>query len=252
MQNQNLEQKETEIIQALAVCAELTNTQFSAVAFDVLVDDLMGYELQAVKTALNRCRRELTGRLTLAAILERLPLGLPSADAAFGQLIESWQNENLTVVVPEIAQLAAGMGAYALWQQKDKTGARMAFKQEYERLAQQEIEKGVVQWAVSAGADRQQFEFAINQAVKDGKLTKNQAVNYLPSNIEIQVLMIENANASPTQKKQEQKNRECLQRLLDLIASKSLKFPSLEEIEKAEKAEFERKKTNCLQSLQNL
>ena len=34
--------------------------------------------------------------------------------------------------------------------------------------------------------------------------------------------------------------------------SKSLKFPSLEEIEKAEKAEFERKKANCLQSLQNL
>ena len=34
------EQKELAIIQALTVCAELTGTQLSEAAFDVMVDDL--------------------------------------------------------------------------------------------------------------------------------------------------------------------------------------------------------------------
>ena len=56
-----------QILQAIMVTAELTGAELSPAAQAVMVDDLMAYPLPAVLSALTRCRRELTGRLTLAA-----------------------------------------------------------------------------------------------------------------------------------------------------------------------------------------
>lgn len=185
------EQKELAIIQALTVCAELTGTQLSEAAFDVMVDDLMAYEAQSVLAALNRCRRELTGRLTLAAVLQRLDTGLPSADEAFGMLVEGWRNEALTVVVPAIAMRAAGNGAQELYFCGDKTGARMAFKGAYERLAANV--QGKAAWFVSAGNDRDQRSAAVMAAVKAGRLEQEQAAAYLPSEaVEERLMLTEN------------------------------------------------------------
>lgn len=185
------EQKELAIIQALTVCAELTGTQLSEAAFDVMVDDLMAYEAQSVLAALNRCRRELTGRLTLAAVLQRLDTGLPSADEAFGMLVEGWRNEALTVVVPAIAMRAAGNGAQELYFCGDKTGARMAFKGAYERLAADV--QGKAAWFVSAGNDREQRSAAVMAAVKAGRLEQEQAAAYLPSEaVEERLMLTEN------------------------------------------------------------
>lgn len=185
------EQKELAIIQALTVCAELTGTQLTEAAFDVMVDDLMAYEAQSVLAALNRCRRELTGRLTLAAVLQRLDTGLPSADEAFGMLVEGWRNEALTVVVPAIAMQAAGNGAQELYFCGDKTGARMAFKGAYERLAANV--QGKAAWFVSAGNDRDQRSAAVMAAVKAGRLEQEQAAAYLPSEaVEERLMLTEN------------------------------------------------------------
>lgn len=185
------EQKELAIIQALTVCAELTGTQLSEAAFDVMVDDLMAYEAQSVLAALNRCRRELTGRLSLAAVLQRLDTGLPSADEAFGMLVEGWRNEALTVVVPAIAMRAAGNGAQELYFCGDKTGARMAFKGAYERLAANV--QGKAAWFVSAGNDRDQRSAAVMAAVKAGRLEQEQAAAYLPSEaVEERLMLTEN------------------------------------------------------------
>lgn len=185
------EQKELAIIQALTVCAELTSTQLSEAAFDVMVDDLMAYEAQSVLAALNRCRRELTGRLTLAAVLQRLDTGLPSADEAFGMLVEGWRNEDLTVVVPAIAMQAAGNGAQGLYFGGDKTGARMAFREAYERLAADV--QGKAAWFVSAGNDRDQRSAAVMAAAKAGRLEQQQAAAYLPSEaIEERLMLTEN------------------------------------------------------------
>lgn len=185
------EQKELAIIQALTVCAELTGTQLSEAAFDVMVDDLMAHEAQSVLAALNRCRRELTGRLTLAAVLQRLDTGLPSADEAFGMLVEGWRNEALTVVVPAIAMRAAGNGAQELYFCGDKTGARMAFKGAYERLAANV--QGKAAWFVSAGNDRDQRSAAVMAAVKAGRLEQEQAAAYLPSEaVEERLMLTEN------------------------------------------------------------
>lgn len=174
----NLADKEIRIAQALAVCAELTGTQLSDAATNAMLDELLAYDTGTVLAALNRCRRELTGRLTLAAILQRLDNGLPSADEAFGLLAEGWRNESLTVVVPEIAMQAAGMGAFGLFQAGDKMGARMAFREAYTRLAADVRE---ARWTVSAGSDREQRTRAVAEAVKVGRLTAQRAAAYLPA-----------------------------------------------------------------------
>lgn len=174
----NLADKEIRIVEALAVCAELTGTQLSDAAMNAMVEDLLAYDTGTVLAALNRCRRELTGRLTLAAILQRLDNGLPSADEAFGLLAEGWRNESLTVVVPEIAMQAAGMGAFGLFQAGDKMGARMAFREAYTRLAADVRE---ARWMVSAGSDREQRTRAVAEAVKAGRLTAQRAAAYLPA-----------------------------------------------------------------------
>ena len=190
----NLADKEIRIVEALAVCAELTGTQLSDAAMNAMVEDLLAYDTGNVLAALNRCRRELTGRLTLAAILQRLDTGLPSADEAFGLLAEGWRNEALTVVVPEIAMQAAGMGAFGLFQAGDKTGARMAFREAYVRLAADVRE---ARWTVSAGSDREQRTRAVEAAVRDGRLDAHRAAAYLPSEAEEARLRLENRPLLP-------------------------------------------------------
>ena len=178
----NTQDDEDKIAQALAVCAELTGTVLTPAAFEVMLEDLSAYDVQMVLNALNRCRRELTGRLTLAAILQRMDCGLPTADEAFGLLAEAAKNEYLTVVIPEIALIAMGQGAQSLLELGDKTGARMAFRGAYERMVEEMRLRGEMgTWTVSSGLDKVQMETAIGEAVNQGKLSKPQALMLLPS-----------------------------------------------------------------------
>ena len=73
------------ILKAIAVTAELTGTELSEAALRVMAGDLDTYPEAAVLRALDRCRRELKTRLTLAAALERIEGqdGRPGADEAW-------------------------------------------------------------------------------------------------------------------------------------------------------------------------
>ncbi|EGY53124.1 hypothetical protein [Neisseria shayeganii] len=174
--------KAVAIDEALTVCCEMTATELSAAAKAAMIEDLLVYETAQVLKALHRCRRELTGRLTLAAVLERIDTGLPSADEAFGMLVEGWRNEALTVVVPVIAMKASENGAMDLFYAGDKTGARMAFRAAYERLAADvQTNGGKVDWFVSKGHDREHQTKAIMEAVQLGRLPQQKAAMYLPS-----------------------------------------------------------------------
>ena len=75
-----------ELLQALAVTAELTGTELSEPAARVMANDLAAYPVQQVLGALTRCRRELKGRLTVAAILERLDDGRPGPNEAWAMI----------------------------------------------------------------------------------------------------------------------------------------------------------------------
>lgn len=207
-----------EIAQALAVAAELTGTALSEMAFDVMVSDLAEFETDAVLNALNRCRRELTGRLTLAAVLERIDNGLPSADEAWGMLVEGLKDECVTVVVPEIAQQAAGNGASELFLSGDKTGARMAFKEAYSRLSVKINQAEGVKWVVSRGYDAEQAKTAIMEAVRQGRISKDAALMALPSQADDEREKLETGRVLTLEQKQAHKQR--IAPILKLIAEK--------------------------------
>ena len=202
------------ILEAVSVTAELTGADLSENAKAAMVEELLPFGVGKSLDALNRCRRELTGRLTLAAVLQRIDTGLPSADEAFGLLAEGWRNEALTVVVPEIAMQAAGMGAFGLFQSGDKTGARMAFREAYVRLTADVRE---ARWTVSAGSDREQRTRAVEAAVRDGRLDAHRAAAYLPSEAAEARLRLENRPLLPHEI---EAGRAHSARLLALLADK--------------------------------
>ena len=234
-----MQNKEIQIGQALTVCAELTGTQLSPAALNAMLNDLLEYDTQAVLNALNRCRRELTGRLTLAAILSRMDTDLISADEAFGLLVDSWKNESLTLVIPEIAMQAMGMGAQGLLDAGDKVGARMAFKEAYNRLAGSLKTGEKPQWFVSAGTDKQQMTQAIMQAVDQGRLTKSHANALLPSEADEARHLLETGKPLSLEDKTKQAKR--IAALLEPLKAKIGQPHWLEvEAEKERQAERER------------
>lgn len=193
--------KKIEIAKALAVTAELTATELSEAAMGVMVEELAECDMAAVLAALTRCRRELTGRLSLAAVIDRIETSLPTADEAFGLLSEAWGNESLTVVVPEIAMLAMGEGASGLLATKDKTGARMAFKAAYERLAKNIPLGSKVKFSISSGTDKVQYAAAIMQAVHTGKLESQEALAKLPAEAKDERFMLTNGRPMTAEEK---------------------------------------------------
>ena len=75
-----------ELIQAIAVTAELCGRSFSPEAAAVFVDDLSGFDEQALLGALRRCRREVRGLLTVQDVVSRIDDGRPGPDEAWAQI----------------------------------------------------------------------------------------------------------------------------------------------------------------------
>ncbi|VEB42958.1 Uncharacterised protein [Chromobacterium violaceum] len=169
-----------QILEAVIVTAELTGTDLSAAAQEVMVDDLMAYPLEPVLQALTRCRKELTGRLSIAAILDRLNDGRPGAEEAWGAVAKALTDELETIVWTEEMALASAP-ARELLRLGDKIGARMAFRESYESLvAEARACKKPLRWDVSGGEDRERRAAAIMRAVEQGRLPSRRAEVMLP------------------------------------------------------------------------
>ena len=204
------------IIQAITVTAELTGTQLSANAAAVMAEDLLAYPLDKVLIAFERCRRELKGRLTLAAILERVDDGWQSAEEAFNTLVAGWNNESLSILTTHTAMHAAE-SASALFNAGDKYRAGLAFKTAYERIVSEKKAKGIQpDWYVSAGLDKEQLAQLVTEAAATGKITNDYALALLPAGEER--MNIETRNLLTDKQKEEGKAR--LGNLLNLIAQK--------------------------------
>lgn len=171
-----------QILQAIVVTAELTGTELSPAAQAVMVDDLMPYPLRAVLAALTRCRKELTGRLTLAAVLERLADydGRPGAEEAWGMVAAALTDERESIVwSDEMAE--ASIPARELMSLGDKVGARMAFRESYERLVHEARDAGKSpRWTASAGTDPERRAAVLMRAVELGRLQAAQVSAMLP------------------------------------------------------------------------
>lgn len=167
-----------EILKAIAVTAELTSTELSAAALRVLAADLAAYPEAAVMRALDRCRKELTGRLTPAAIFERIDDGRPTADEAWAIAMMATDEAETVVWTGEIAQ--AWEIAKPIFEGRDKVGARMAFRDAYDRLCRAaRATKSAAKWSVSIGWDAGRRDTALVAAVTAGYLPAPEAQKLL-------------------------------------------------------------------------
>lgn len=163
-----------EVLQALAVTAEITGTQLSEGAARVFAGDLSRYPVDQVLGALTRCRREVKGRLTVADVIGRLDDGRPTPDEAWAMIPH---DEASTAVITEEMAQAWGIASEA----EDRVSARMAFLSAYRRIVQESRDSGVpVKWFPSLGTDSRGREFAITEAVRLGRLSAPHAQALLP------------------------------------------------------------------------
>ena len=175
------------IIKAIAVAAELTSTELSEHALIAMDYDLSAYNEDEVLRALNRCRRDLTGRLTLAAIIERIQEsdGRPGADEAWA-LACSADDESETVLWTSEAEDAFSRAARPLLEIGDKIAARMAFREIYTKSVKESRERrDPVIWKVSLGWDKDKRRTVLTKAAEQGRLPAAYVMGLLPTSSDV-------------------------------------------------------------------
>ena len=180
-----------EILKAVVVTAELTGTQLSPAAQAVMVADLMDYPMPSVLAALTCCRKELSGRLTLGAIVSRLQAsdGRPAADEAWAIALQACDERETVVWSTEIA--AAFDIARPVLNAGDKVGARVAFREAYARLvADARAANRQVAWSASLGWCLERRAMALETARDRGYLPASYVCAQLPSPPSAKVLAL--------------------------------------------------------------
>lgn len=172
-----MQQPSEQLLQAIAVTAELTGTELSKTAAIVMAQDLAQYPEHQVMAALTKCRRELKGRLTIADVISRLEDGRPGPEVAWAMI----PHDEATSVVwtTEMAQ-AFGVCNNQI-QDGDTIQARMSFLEEYKRLCQVARDNGVpVKWEPSLGHNPTGRESVLLEAVEKGRLGATHVAGLLP------------------------------------------------------------------------
>lgn len=166
-----------DLLQAVAVTAELCGRTFSEGAARVFVDDLSAYPEAATIKALARCRREVRGVLTVQDVVSRLDDGRPGVEEAWAGV--PYDESQSVVWTSEMAE-AYGC-ARRLLDEGDKVGARMAFKEAYLRLIADARDLGKpVRWEPSLGYDQHGRWQALQHAVAQGRIGIERAREELP------------------------------------------------------------------------
>lgn len=166
------------LLEVLGATAEVMGNQLQPAALMLMAEDLSEYPLDAVLNAVKRCRRELSGRLNLAAIIERVQ----STDGTFGAE-EAWavmsRPEGETVVITD--QMGEAMQfARHLLDDKDHVAARMAFKEAYTRIMNKaRDEKIKPHWFISFGHDEWGRVRPVAEAIRVGKLQLDNALKLM-------------------------------------------------------------------------
>lgn len=165
---------------AICATAETLGQTISAAAAELMAEDLAVFAQADIRKALQACRRELTGKLTLAAVLQRIQAedGRPGKDEAWA-IAMTTNDEFETVVLTDEIQIALG-AAKPVLDAGDKVGARMAFISAYERLvAQAREDVKPVNWHVSVGFDANRRIEAVTKAVQMQRIPQERGQKYL-------------------------------------------------------------------------
>jgi hypothetical protein len=169
-----------QIVDALAVTAEALGDAKSPAGLALMAQDLEPYGYAAVSAALVLLRRECR-RLTVADVIDRLEGqdGRPRSDEAFANALGAIDEAETVVWTDEAAQ--AFEAARPLLELNDKTGARMAFRDAYERLcADARAARKPARWSVSMGWDSARRAAVLEAAVQTGRLGAEYARALLP------------------------------------------------------------------------
>lgn len=169
------------VVELVYATAEVLGHELRPAAAVLMADDLAGYPFEEIRRALARCRAELHGKLTLAAIIDRLPSAnahlLPNE--AWALALRSMDEHETVVWTPQIAR-ALGVAKPVLTG-GDQIGGRMAFLAAYEReLEAAKAEGRQPQWQVSLGHDQQRRQIVLSDAVSAGKLPAPDVAHLLP------------------------------------------------------------------------
>lgn len=166
------------LVDLLAGTAEVIGDQLRPTTAVFMVADLAGYTLPVLERALAACRRELKGRLSLAAILERIEDGHPAPNEAWAVAILA-ADEGATVVWTEQTRDAWAKAA-PLVRAGDKIAARQAFLEVYTRLVKEARAAGkLAAHQVSLGAEVSGRDSVLRQAVATGQLAHDQVAEHL-------------------------------------------------------------------------
>lgn len=172
-----------DVVKAIAVTAELTGAALSGQAVAMMASDLMAaHGEDAILRALTRCRKELSRPLTANSVFERLAEddGRPSSDEAWAIALQATDEADTVVWNQEIQQ--ALCAARPILDVGDKIGARMAFRESYDRLVRVNRESGIApQWQASLGWDKNRRAAVLEHAQKTGLLTSPQVAGLLPA-----------------------------------------------------------------------
>lgn len=163
--------QQAELAMAIVATAEVLGQLMSANAAKMIAEDLAEHPAELIAGALRACRRELAGKLTLAAILQRVhgADGRPEPNEAWAIAMQSMDEAETVLMTPEVQKAAAA--AAPIYEAGDKVGARMAFISAYERFtcaARQAAHP--VEWRLSLGHDIAGRVRAIEEARVLGRL----------------------------------------------------------------------------------
>ncbi len=162
----------------LAVTAEVLGDEARPAVLALMVNELSSYPVEALRDALAICRRELKGRLTLAAILERINDGHLAPNEAWAVALPAWDEDNTVVWTEEVA--SAWLVARPLLEGGDRVAARLAFLEAYGRnLKQARGAKRPAVFLASLGRSVSARQAVLQQAVIAGQLRHEEVRHHL-------------------------------------------------------------------------
>lgn len=170
--------KQSDLAKALVITAEVMGHELTPTAAAAMARELSACEPQSVSNALRRCQRELSGRLSLAAVLARLEDGRLGSEEAWALAFQA-ADENATIVwTEEISESYRVAGR--LLAAGDKVAARLAFREHYEAAVRRARDSHQpLRWTVSLGHDPGLRGAAVLHAVEMGRLTAGEASKYV-------------------------------------------------------------------------
>lgn len=211
----------------------VNNQALSDFALDVFLEDVDGYSFVDVMTAIRNARKQAKGRISIGDIMQHLDNldGRPSSDEAWATASQSLDEYTTIVWTTETAE-AFGV-ASPLLDIGDKFNAAKAFKEKYDHLvSNNRLNQKPIAWMANVGTDSGSRQQVIQQAIAEGKFSKEQALHLLPNHKPVAkgayeaiqstvALMIENkgANAGHAMLERSEELKNSAQILQDRIAA---------------------------------